>query len=103
MLFPASTAGIYSKTGGDETSSFSRLRQWDRVHFKDAMAKEYPSTESWRLSELSEEQQAELLDRFAEAERGENLLPAKEAVAAAKRLSDEICGIVRPVRRSAAK
>ena len=62
-----------------------------------------PEPESWRLSELSEEQQAELLDRFAEAERGENLLPAKEASAAAKRLSDEICGMVRPVRRSAVK
>ncbi len=70
------------------------------------MAKESkppPGSESWRLSELPEEQQAELLDRFAEAERGENLLPAKEAVAAAKRLSDKICGMVRPVRRSATK
>ena len=59
--------------------------------------------ESWRLSELPEEQQAELLDRFAEAERGEGLLRAEEAMAAAKRLSDEICDMVRPIHRSAAK
>jgi len=60
-------------------------------------------SESWRFSDLPTEQQAELLDRFTEAERGEILLPAKEAVASAKRVSDEICGMVRPVRRSAVK
>lgn len=60
-------------------------------------------SESWRLSELPEEQQVELRDRFAEAERGENVLPAMDAVAAAKLLSDQICDMVRPARRSAVK
>ncbi len=59
-------------------------------------------SEPWSLDELPEERRAELLERIEEAKRGENSLPAEDAIAAAKRLSDEICRMVRP-RRSAAK
>ena len=60
-------------------------------------------SKAWSRSDLTKEQQAELAQRFDEAERNENLAPAKEAMAAAKRLSDDICGMVRPVRESATK
>ncbi len=63
-----------------------------------------PKRETWRLEDLPADQQAELLDRYAQAERGEDLQDFDEAIKEADDMADKILSLIghdEPRRRSA--